>query len=179
MKKPLLTFLTISSLMLGACGNSQEESTTPNDESQQTEQNEEQIDVTAQAQENSEVEQQTQFIQEGFDTLLNYDTETYQERNEQVSNYFTVEALEAMVGNEHIDPEVNFQSSMSNEKVYQSLHDDNTFVLIADVGFQVEDNPTTTVKNVYEFSVVEESGEYLIDDVSITSQPQNQGTVQE
>lgn len=165
--------------MLGACGNSQEESATSSDESQQTEQTEEQAGNKAQAQETSDTEQQTQFIQKAFDTLLNYDTDTYQERSEQVNNYFTVEAVETMVGTEHIDPEVNFQSSMSNEKVYQSLHDDNTFVLIADVGFQVEDNPTTTVKNVYEFSVVEESGEYLIDDVSITSQPQNQGTVQE
>lgn len=165
--------------MLGACGNSQEEATTPNDESQQTEQNEEQIDVTAQAQESRNTEQQTQFIQEAFDTLLNYDTDTYQERNDRVSNYFTVEAIEAMVGTEHIDPEVNFQSFISNEKVYKSLHDDDTFVFIADVGFQVEDNPTTTVKNIYEFSVVEESGEYRIDNVTVTAQPQNQSTIQD
>jgi len=179
MKKPLLTFLTISSLMLGACGNSQEEATTPNDESQQTEQNEGQTDNTAQAQESRNTEQQTQFIQEAFDTLLNYDTDTYQERNERMSNYFTVEAIEAMVGTEHIDPEVNFQSSISNEKVYKNLHDDDTFVFIADVGFQVEDNPTTTVKNIYEFSVVEESGEYRIDNVTVTAQPQNQSTIQD
>lgn len=169
LKKSLLTILTATTLTIVGCSNNQNQEEKP--QTEETTKNSEQTD-TAQAQESSQdTERQTQFIQEAFDTLLNYDNETYEQRNEQVNDYFTVEALEAMIGYEHIDPQVTFNSSTTNEKVYQSLQSDNGFIYITDISFQVEDNPTNPIKNIYEFELIENNNEYRIDNVQVYAQP--------
>jgi len=174
MKKTLCTLLTASTLLLVGCSSNQEQ-----EEANQSEEQAEETENTdtAQAQEmNQAIERQVQFIQEGFDTLLNYNNDTYDQRNKDIGNYFTVEAVEAMTGYERIDPQVSFESSTTNEKIYQSLQSDHGFIYIADVSFQVEDNPTTPVRNIYEFEMIENNGDYRIDNVQVFAQPVQQQT---
>jgi len=137
--------------------------TTPKD----TEENVEQVEA-----EEDTTKRQTQFIQEAFDTFLNYTNENYEEKMAQSEDYYTIETINSMIGSTHLDTEMTFEQTSANEETYKSLQNDTEFIYKAEVSFQVEDNPSTTLTNFYNFSLIEDnnSGEYMIDNIEVTVQ---------
>lgn len=115
---------------------------------------------------------QAQFIQEAFDTFLNYTNENYEEKMAQTQEYYTIETLNSMIGSTDLDTEMNFEQSSDNKEIYKSLQNDTQFIFKAEIAFQVEDNPSTIITNFYNFDLIEDnnSGEYKIDNVEVTVQ---------
>lgn len=116
----------------------------------------------------SNLKDKAQFIQTAFNNMLNYTTETYNERLSKTENYFTVESHELLsgVGN-NLEPSIGIQSSTSNEQVYQSLQGDNRFIYVAEISYQVEDNEPVVIEYLYQFNLLERNNEYRIDSVEI------------
>ena len=123
---------------------------------------------------NLELKGKSTFITEAFATLLDYNNETYDDRSNDLQNYFTVEAIQQAVGYEHIDTEVSFESTNSNNQIFKSLgNETNEYILITDVVFEVEDVVTTNITNIYEFELMENEGQYRIDNLRSTPKQQS------
>src|SRR5699024_2155835 len=93
---------------------------------------------------NLELKEKSTFITEAFATLLDYNNETYNDRSNDLQNYFTAEAIQQAVGYEHIDTEVSFESTNSNNQIFKSVgNETNEYILITEVVFEVVDVVTT------------------------------------
>jgi len=158
--------LSLISVLLIGCSNEVDEPV-----------NDEEITETEEVHEDSkdlELKEKSTFITEAFATLLDYNNETYDDRSNALQNYFTVEAIQQAVGYEHIDTEVSFESTNSNNQIFKSLgNETNEYILITDVVFEVEDVVTTNITNIYEFELVENEGQYRIDNLRSTPKQQN------
>lgn len=171
MKKISILFFTIFIIFtLGACQNNTSENNTEETSSEiSTHEN----NSSVKAEEEDETEKKTRFIEEAFTTLLNYDNETYNERNSKIGQYFTNETLEGLIGYEHLDDNTNYVSTIEIANYYQNVGDSNSFVIEADTSFQVDENEPTQLTNIYEITLTEKDGQYLIDSVETTpKQPQ-------
>src|SRR5699024_4181712 len=114
------------------------------------------------------------FITEAFAKLLDYNNETYDDRSNDLQDYFTAEAIHRAVGYEHIDTEVRFESTNSNNQIFKSLgNETNEYILITDVVFEVEDDDTTSITSNYELELVENEGQYRIDNLGSTPKQQS------
>lgn len=158
--------LSLISVLLIGCSNEVDEPV-----------NDEEITETEEVHEdrkNLELKEKSIFITEAFGTLLDYNNETYDDRSNALQNYFTAEAIQQAVGYEHIDTEVSFESTNSNNQIFKSLgNETNEYILITDVVFEVEDVVTTNITNIYEFELVENEGQYRIDNLRSTPKQQN------
>jgi len=168
------------SFLLVACDTT-DETVESETENQQNEIQEEQVETASKNTEENvqEVETeedttkpQTQFIQEAFDTFLNYTNENYEERMTQSEDYYTIDTLNSMIGSTHLDTEMTFEQTSDNEEIYKSLQNDTQFIYKAEVSFQVGDNPSTNLTNFYSFNLIEDNsgGEYMIDNIEVTVQ---------
>lgn len=168
MKKISILFFTV--LMLGACqsaNNAKERS----DETSSVETVQDDSS-SVKAKEQEEREKKSRFIEEAFSTLLNYDNSTYDERNSKINNYFSTEALEGLIGYEHLDDSANYVSKIEISDYYQNVGDENSFVIVADTSFKVYENEPTQLTNIYEITLAEKDGKYLIDSVATTPKQQ-------
>jgi len=130
-------------------------------------------DVSAEDTNSLKQEAQTKFIQEAFHTLLDYDNATYDERTQKATEYFTGDTLLTLTGTEHVDTEITFTSTSDNYQVYQGVGNrSDYFILILDTSFQVEENPSTDLTNIYEFQLLEDEGQYRIGDLQTTPKQQ-------
>jgi len=161
---------SILSITLAGCGNNERTNTEANEQN-----SEQQVNNETSSNEGSNIAiVEAQFITEAFDTLLNYDNSTIQERNNAINDYFTTETIENLTGYEHQHSDTSFESTVSNGNVYQNVETEtNEFIYKADVGFSVKDNTATTVTNIYQFELVENNNEYRIDNVTVTTQQPN------
>jgi len=171
MKKSLkIASLTLASVLLIGCSNEavdpvDNEETTETEEVQETNNNDNNNDNS----QNQELKEKSTFITEAFATLLNYNNETYNERSSALQEYFTAETIQQTVGYEHIDTEVSFNSQSSNNQIYKALgNETNEYILITDVVFEVDDVVTTDITNIYEFQLIENDGQYRIDNLRST-----------
>lgn len=181
--KKIISLLSIS-ILLVACDTADE--TTENVlENQQSEVKEEVVEDTNEEKNESEKvntqsveaeedkeKRQAQFVQEAFDTFLNYTNENYEERITQSEDYYTIDTLNSMIGSTHLDTEMTFEQTSDNEEIYKSLQNDTQFIYKAEISFQVEENPKTIITNFYNFDLIEDnnSGAYKIDNVEVTVQ---------
>lgn len=158
--------LSLISVLLIGCSNEADEPV-----------NDEKIPETEEVYEdnnNLELKEKSTFITEAFATLLDYNNETYDDRSSDLQNYFTAEAIQQAVGYEHIDTEVSFESTNSNNQIFKSVgNETNEYILITDVVFEVEDVVTTNITNIYEFELVENEGQYRIDNLRSTPKQQS------
>lgn len=158
--------LSLVSVLLIGCSNEADEPV-----------NDEKVSETEEAygdNNNLELKEKSAFITEAFATLLDYNNETYDDRSNDLQNYFTTEAIQQAVGYEHIDTEVSFESTNSNNQIFKSVGTEtNEYILITDVVFEVEDVVTTNITNIYEFELVENEGQYRIDNLRSTPKQQN------
>src|SRR5699024_7479446 len=123
---------------------------------------------------NLELKEKSTFITEAFAKLLDYNNETYDDRSNDLQDYFTAEAIQRAVGYEHIDTEVSFESTNSNNQIFKSLgNETNEYILITAVVFNVVVVVTTNMTNRYEFELVENEGQYRIDNLRSTPQQQS------
>lgn len=176
MKKRNISFLLVilTTLFLTACQNNDNESNknNNNEKIENTEQKNTE-DVGAKSNEKNEQEEQSQFINEAFHTLLDYDNSTYSERSQEITKYFTGEALQALTGNEHLDIDVSFESKSDNYNLYQGVgKNNNNFILILESSFQLEDNQATELESIYEFELLEQNDKYKINDLESTPKQQ-------
>ncbi len=169
MKKTGILLITV--FMLGACESASENAdTTSEGNAEVTTQQDDSSSVKAK--ELEETEKKTKFIEEAFTTLLNYDNSTYDERNSKINNYFSVEALDGLIGYEHLHDDTNFVSTIEISNYYQNVGDTDSFVITADTTFKVDDNDSTSLTNIYEINLIEQDGNYLIDSVITTPKQQ-------
>ncbi|HLR73495.1 MAG TPA: hypothetical protein VK073_04695 [Pseudogracilibacillus sp.] len=158
--------LSLISVLLIGCSNEADEPV-----------NDEEIPETEEVYEgnnNLELKEKSTFITEAFAKLLDYNNETYDDRSNDLQDYFTAEAIQRAVGYEHIDTEVSFESTNSNNQIFKSLgNETNEYILITDVVFEVEDVVTTNITNIYEFELVENEGQYRIDNLRSTPKQQS------
>ena len=152
--------LTLMSILLIGCSN-EEVDPVANEETTETE---EVREVKNGNNQDQELKEKSSFITEAFSTLLNYNNETYDDRSSSLQEYFTAEAIQQAVGYEHIDTEVSFESTNSNNQIYKLLgNETNEYILITDVVFEVDEVVTTDITNIYEFNLIEDEGQYRID----------------
>lgn len=168
--KLIFTIFTIFTLV--GCSNSSQENNSQV-ETEQSEDNQEAESTEANA-ETINYEEHARFINEAFNTLLNYDNSNYDERTNNLSNYFVNELAQNLTSNEHINTDMMIESSTSNEGIYRSLQGNTSYIYKTDVVFTVEDNAPTLLNNVYIFNLLEKNGEYLIGELEIITQPQEQ-----
>lgn len=169
-KKFIKLIFTI--FILVGCSNSNQEDNSQG-ETEQVEDNQEEK-ITQTNAETINYEEHTRFINEAFNTLLNYDNSTYDERTSNLESYFVNDLAQDLTSNEHIDTDITIQSATSNEGIYRSLQGNSSYIYKADVAFTVEDNAPTLLNNIYVFSLLEKNGKFLIDELEIITQPQEQ-----
>src|SRR5699024_10392549 len=158
--------LSLISVLLIGCSNEADEPV-----------NDEEIPETEEVYEgnnNLELKEKSTFITEAFAKLLDYNNETYDDRSNDLQDYLTPEAIKREVGYEHIDTEVSFESTNSNKQIFKAIGDEtNEYILITDVVFEGEDVGTTNITNIYEFELVENEGQYRIDNLRSTPKQQS------
>lgn len=170
MKK--VSILLITTLMLGACASTSQNEESASNSSSETTTSQTNNSSSVKAKEQEETEKKTQFIAEAFSTLLNYDNDTYNERNSKIDQYFTQETLDGLIGYEHLDDTTQYVSTIEITDYYQNVGDNNRFVLTADTTFQVDENQPTELTNIYEIQLIEKDGQYLIESVETTPKQQ-------
>lgn len=173
MKKKLLFLSVLSLLSLSACSNTNtdESSSNQTDEATTTETAVSASEIT----ENDNQQVKSEFISEAFHILLDYDNENYAERNEEIPNYFTGEALQGLIGAEDLHGDETFKSTSENYKLYQGIgNNTNEFALQIDTTFQVGDNKANKLTNIYTFELIEDenSGDYRINNIETTPKQQ-------
>lgn len=175
MNKRIVVLLSILSLLtLTACNDETNgENGTTENEITETVNSTNDNNVNVENAHTLEQEEQSKFINEAFQRLLNYDNTTYNERSNALQDYFTAETIQQTVGYEHIDTDINFNSQSSNNQIYKALgNETNEYILITDVVFEVEDVVTTDIRNIYEFQLIENKGQYRIDNLRSTPKQQ-------
>lgn len=131
---------------------------------------EENLIVQSSGNNTADIAKKTKFVNSAFADYLNYNTDNYRSRFEDMENYFspsTIEQLSGAGGTEA--PTISINSSTQNYKTYVNPLEDNSFVFVTDIHYQVEDNEPTVFKNVYLIHLSEEKGQYLIDQVDVFS----------
>lgn len=175
MKKHITILLGVLTLFtLTACNNeADEENNTVEQETTENINSSNDNNVNAENSHSIEQEEQAQFISEAFHTLLDYDNTTYDERTQKATEYFTKDTLLALTNTEHVDTAITFTSTSENYELYQGVgNQSNYFILVLDTSFQVEENPSTDLTNIYEFELVEHQGQYRIDKLQATPKQQ-------
>lgn len=128
------------------------------------------LDVQNNANDTENVSDKIDYINNAFSLYLNYETDTYVSRFEEMKNYFSPSVLEKLTGASGTEkPQMAIESSISNYATYINPLENNSFVFVTDINYQVEDNEPTTFYNVYLVNLAEENGETLIDNVDVFS----------
>lgn len=175
MKKKLLCLSVISLLSLSACSNTNTDQSSSNQTDEATTTTTETVVSASEITENENQQVKSEFISEAFHILLDYDNENYAERNEEIPNYFTGEALQGLIGAEHLHGDETFKSTSENYKLYQGIgNNTNEFALQIDTTFQVADNEANKLTNIYTFELIEDenSGDYRINNIETTPKQQ-------
>lgn len=169
-KKIIISIFTIVTIFtLGACNNDE-----PNiDDEEQTNADikEEQV--------NDEKEQQdkAEFIKEALTVMHEYDETNYEERYDNVGNYFAKDVYEQAISEEYINPDKKFISTIEIYDIYQSTNNENKFVAIYNTFFapehdEIPDDIGTDVDLISEIVIEEQDGSYLITEILNTPKPQ-------
>lgn len=171
LKRKLISLSLIAIIGLSACGSDNASNSTSTNDTQQAEHETSEVSEVS-ASEIADVEKKTDFITKGFETLLNYDNTNYEQRAENLKKYFTEETYTNMISNEHLDTSVEFVSTSENYQVYKHVGDENQFVVILDTTFQVSDNDPTPFTNIYEVTLTDNDGTYIISGLQTTPKQQ-------
>ena len=170
MKKRIAILLSVLSIFtLTACSSETNEGNETTEIIESTNDN----NVNEEPSHNLKQEEQSEFINEAFHTLLDYDNATYDERTQKVTEYFTGDTLLTLTSTEHLDTEITFTSTSDNYELYQGVgNQSNHFILVLNTSFQVEENPSTDLTNIYEFELLEDEGQYRISELQATPKQQ-------
>ena len=131
---------------------------------------EDQLNVQNTGNNTAHIAEKTKFVNSAFAYYLNYNTDNYQSRFEEMKNYFSPSVIEQLSGAGGSEtPNISINSSTQNYKTYVNPLEENSFVFVTDIHYQVEDNEPTIFKNVYLIHLSEEKGQNLIDQVDVFS----------
>lgn len=111
-----------------------------------------------------------QFVNEAFSGYLNYTSETYQSRFNDMKDYFSTETIKKLQGaGTGSTPSISVESNTSSPLTYASPNTENSFVYVTEIEYQVEENEPSVFTNIYLVELTEDSGEYLITNVDVYS----------
>lgn len=131
---------------------------------------EEQLSVQNNGNNTAAISKKTEFVNSAFAYYLNYNTDNYQSRFEDMKAYFSPSVIEQLSGAGGTDtPTVSLNSSTKNYKTYVNPLEENSFVFVTDIHYQIAENPPSVFTNVYFIHLSEGKGNYLIDQVEVFS----------
>lgn len=170
-KKSIVSIFTIGSIFtLSACTNEE-----PNvaDEEQTVEQQ-----VNKDTQKEQVQQDKVEFIKEALTVMHEYDETNYEERYDNVGNYFAKDVYEQAISEEYISPDSKFISTIEIYDVYQSTNNENEFVAIYNTFFapehdEIPDDVGTDVDMISEIVLEEQDGSYLITEILNTPKQQH------
>lgn len=164
-----MLLLTVISIVGLYQDNQQKEATIQNNQAE-IEQVEKQLNIQSSGNNTSAISEKTKFVNSAFAYYLNYNTDNYQSRFEDMKNYFSPSVIEQLSGAGETDtPTVSINSSTRNYKTYVNPLEENSFVFVTDIHYQVAENEPTVFTNVYFIHLSEGKGHYLIDQVEAFS----------
>lgn len=118
----------------------------------------------------TEVVDKVQFVNEAFSSYLNYTSDTYQTRFNDMKDHFSGNTIEKLQGaGTGSTPSISIESNTTNPLTYASPNTENSFVYVTEIEYQVEDNEPSIFTNIYLVNLTEENGEYLITNVDVYS----------
>ncbi|GEQ33595.1 hypothetical protein B795N_14770 [Marinilactibacillus psychrotolerans] len=118
----------------------------------------------------TEVVDKVQFVNEAFEGYLNYTSDTYQTRFNDMKDHFSAETIDKLQGaGTGSTPNISVESNINRPLTYASPNTENSFVYVTEIEYQVEDNEPTIFTNIYLVDLAEESGEFLITNVDVYS----------
>lgn len=118
----------------------------------------------------TEVVDKVQFVNEAFGSYLNYTSDTYQTRFNDMKAHFSGDTIKKLQGaGTGSTPNISIESKTTNPLTYASPNTENSFVYVTEIEYQVEDNEPSIFTNIYLVYLTEESGEYLITNVDVYS----------
>ena len=134
------------------------------------------IEVQDNGNNTTDISEKVKFINSGFSYYLNYNTDNYQSRFEDVSKYFSPEVIDKLSGAGSTEkPTISIQSSTNDYKTFINPSEPNSFVYVTDIHYQVEENEPTVFNNVYLVNLTEKDGKYIVDNIDVYSgTPTNQ-----
>lgn len=166
-KKSIVSIFTVFSIFtLSACDNNDEQNVA--DDQQNVEQQQE-TENQEQDQQQELVEKEN-FIIEALMTLNEYDETTYEERYNNVGNYFSEEVFKDTISQEHISPDSEFTSTIEIDDIYHSSNNENQFIAIYHTSFithheDIDDEIGTDTDMISEITLEEQDGDYIITDM--------------
>lgn len=118
----------------------------------------------------TEVVDKVQFVNEAFGGYLNYTSDTYQTRFNDMKDHFSAETIEKLQGaGTGSTPNISVESNTTSPLTYASPNTENSFVYVTEIEYQVEDNEPSIFTNIYLVDLTEDNGEYLITNVDVYS----------
>ena len=112
--------------------------------------------------------EEVQFIEQAFHVYLNYDNESYVTRFEELSNLVKVDVLNKLKGASSLAPPVvDMKNELESVQVYVNPSTPHTFLVYTTTNYFLDDALVNHGSQLYEVSVLQNNGEFLIGDITV------------